>query len=101
MGSLNPIEVLVFLDYLIVFSEIFEEQEHECAICMSSSGVRSLVSSYLLRSVIYFKTSVKSLDYVVSENVRKRIDPEKIAPLPTWPRPNNIRELKSFLGFTG
>lgn len=30
-----------------------------------------------------------------------KTDPDKIAALTTWPRPKNLSELKSFLGFTG
>ncbi|KAL7871961.1 hypothetical protein SRHO_G00069440 [Serrasalmus rhombeus] len=44
--------------------------------------------------------TVRYLGHVVSEN-GVETDPEKIAALTTWPRPNNLRELKSFLGFTG
>lgn len=28
-------------------------------------------------------------------------DPEKITALTTWPKPKNMKELKSFLGFAG
>ncbi|KAL1250536.1 hypothetical protein QQF64_018332 [Cirrhinus molitorella] len=44
--------------------------------------------------------SVKYLGHVVSEK-GVETDPEKISALTTWPKPTNINELKSFLGFTG
>lgn len=44
------------------------------------------------------RTSVKFLGHVMSAN-EVEIDPTKIAALMTWPRPNNIKDLKSFLEF--
>ncbi|KAI4875687.1 hypothetical protein NFI96_005150 [Prochilodus magdalenae] len=81
MGGMNLREVLVFLDDVIVFSETLEEHEDR-----------------LLRALQ--RTSVKYLGHVVSAN-GVETDPQKIAALTTWPRPNNIKELKSFLGFAG
>jgi len=43
---------------------------------------------------------VKYFGHVISDSGLET-DPEKISGLTTWPRPNNIKELKSFLGFTG
>lgn len=48
----------------------------------------------------FFKTSVKYLGHVVSEKGIET-DPEKISALTNWPKPQNIKELKSFLGFAG
>lgn len=48
----------------------------------------------------FFRTSVKYLGHVVSAT-GVETDPAKIAALTTWPRPDNIKELKSFLGFAG
>ena len=48
----------------------------------------------------FFQTSVKYLGHVVSKN-GVQTDPEKIASLKTWPVPQNLRELRSFLGFAG
>lgn len=44
--------------------------------------------------------SVKYLGHIVLEK-GVETDPEKISALTTWPKPTNISELKSFLGFTG
>ncbi|KAK1797398.1 hypothetical protein P4O66_008763 [Electrophorus voltai] len=48
----------------------------------------------------FFRKPVNYLGHVVSEN-GVGTDPGKIAALITWPRPNNLKELKSFLRFTG
>lgn len=46
-----------------------------------------------------FQTSVRYLGHVVSEN-GVETDPEKFNGLKIWPIPKNLKELKSFLGFS-
>ena len=48
----------------------------------------------------FFKSSVKYLGHVVSEN-GVETDPDKIKALSEWPVPHNLKTLRSFLGFTG
>ena len=48
----------------------------------------------------FFQTSVRYLGHVVSEN-GVETDPEKINALKTWPDPKNLKELRSFLRFSG
>ena len=48
----------------------------------------------------FFKSSVTYLVHVVSEKGIET-DPEKIAALTTWPEPQTVKDLRSFLGFTG
>ena len=48
----------------------------------------------------FFKSSVKYLGHVVSEN-GVETDPDKIKALSEWPVPHNLKPLRSFLGFTG
>lgn len=48
----------------------------------------------------FFQTSVKYLGHIVSKKGIET-DPEKIAALKTWPKPNNLKELRTFLGFCG
>ncbi|WP_227487730.1 hypothetical protein, partial [Nocardioides malaquae] len=47
----------------------------------------------------FFKKSVQYLGHVVSEH-GVETDPRKISALTTWPKPQNIQQLKSFLGFS-
>ncbi len=46
------------------------------------------------------QSSVKYLGHIVSEKGIET-DPEKIPALKTWPKPNNLKDLKTFLGFCG
>lgn len=48
----------------------------------------------------FFQTSVRYLGHVVSEH-GVETDPEKIEAIKTWPCPKNLKELRSFLGFSG
>lgn len=98
MGSLNLKEVLVFLDDLIVFSDTLEE--HERRLMHVLNRLKEFGLKLSPDKCHFFKKSVKYLGHVVSENGVKT-DPGKITALTTWPRPTNISELKSFLGFTG
>ena len=98
MSSLNLKEVLVFLDDLIVFSETLEQ--HEERLMRVLHRLKEFGLKLSPEKCHFFRKSVKYLGHVVSEN-GVETDPDKISALTTWPRPNNIRELKSFLGFTG
>ncbi|XP_035862265.1 uncharacterized protein LOC118496109 [Sander lucioperca] len=98
MGGMNLREVLVFLDDVIVFSATLEE--HEDRLLRVLQRLKEFGLKLSPEKCQFFKTSVKYLGHVVSAN-GVEIDPAKIAALTTWPRPNNIKELKSFLGFAG
>lgn len=98
MSSLNLKEVLVFLDDLIVFSETLEQ--HEERLMRVLHRLKEFGLKLSPEKCNFFRKSVKYLGHVVSENGVKT-DPDKISTLTTWPRPNNIRERKSFLGSTG
>lgn len=98
MGSLNQKEVLVFIDDLIVFSETLEQ--HEERLMRVLNRLKEFGLKLSPEKCHFFKKSVKYLGHVVSEN-GVETDPEKISALTTWPQPHNIKELKSFLGFTG
>ena len=98
VGSLNLKEVLVFLDDLIVFSSTLEE--HEERLMRVLGRLREFGLKLSPDKCHFFRTSVKYLGHVVSEK-GVETDPTKIAALTTWPKPQNVKELKSFLGFSG
>lgn len=98
VGSLHLKEVLVFLDDLIVFSSSLEE--HEERLMKVLSKLKEFGLKLSPDKCRFFMKSVKYLGHIVSEN-GVETDPDKISALTTWPKPTNISELKSFLGFTG
>ena len=98
MGELNLSECLIFLDDILIFSEKFEDHLERLEAVFSrlkQHGLKLKPSKSEL-----FKTSVNYLGHVVSENGVKTVSDKKEA-LASWPEPNNVKELRSFLGFTG
>lgn len=98
MGDINLKEVLVFLDDLIIFSDTPEEHERRLINVLSRLKEYGLKLS--LEKCKFFQTSVRYLGHIVSEH-GVETDPEKIQALKTWPSPQNLKELRSFLGFSG
>lgn len=98
MGDIHLKEVLVFLDDLIVYSDTLEE--HESRLVNVLGRLREYGLKLSLDKCKFFQTEVRYLGHIVSREGVKT-DPEKIRALKTWPRPPNLKELKSFLGFSG
>ena len=98
MGDINLKEVLVFLDDLIIFSETFEE--HETRLLHVLNRLKEYGLKLSVEKCKFFQTSVKYLGHIVSQH-GVETDPQKIEALKTWPRPQNLKELRSFLGFAG
>ncbi|KAG5277367.1 hypothetical protein AALO_G00116720 [Alosa alosa] len=98
MGDINLKEVLVFIDDLIVFSKSLEE--HETRLTHVLTRLRDNGLKLSPDKCRFFQTSVRYLGHVVSRD-GVHTDPEKIRALTTWPVPKTLKELQSFLGFSG
>lgn len=98
VGDMNLYEVLVFLDDLIIFSDSLEE--HERRLMRVLHRLKEYGLKLSLEKCKFFQTTVWYLGHVISES-GVETDPEKIQALKTWPRPKNLKELRSFLGFSG
>uniref|UniRef100_A0A8C6PSX4 Gypsy retrotransposon integrase-like protein 1 n=3 Tax=Nothobranchius TaxID=28779 RepID=A0A8C6PSX4_NOTFU len=98
MKDINLKEVLVFLDDLIVFSNSLEE--HETRLSHVLERLREYGLKLSPDKCRFFQTSVRYLGHIVSRDGIKT-DPDKVEALKTWPKPQTLKELQSFLGFTG
>ena len=98
MGSLNLKEVLVFLDDVIVFSSTLEE--HETRLLHVLQQLREYGLKLSPTKCRFFQSSVRYLGHIVSSK-GVQTDPEKVSALRTWPVPQTLSDLKSFLGFAG
>ncbi|KAL6475109.1 hypothetical protein MHYP_G00161490 [Metynnis hypsauchen] len=98
MGDIHLREVLVFLDDIIVFSQTLEE--HEARLTKVLDRLRENGLKLSPEKCRFFQTSVRYLGHIVSQK-GVEIDPQKIEALKTWPRPRTLKELRSFLGFSG
>lgn len=95
--DMNLLQVLVYLDDLIVFDRTVEEHKERLM-------VLERLETYGLKMGIdkcqFCHTSVKYMRDVISQK-GVGTDSEKIQAVATWPLPKNYRGLKRFLGFTG
>lgn len=98
MSAINLKEVLVFLDNLIVFSNSLEE--HEARLLHVLQRLRENGLKLSPSKCTFFQTHVRYLGHIVSKDGIET-DPEKVCALKTWPIPQNLKELRSFLRFTG
>ena len=96
MGEMNLKECLIFLDDILVFSQNFEEHLERLEAVFSRLKQHGL--KLKPSKCEFFKTKVNYLGYVVSHS-GVEIDPDKISALTSWPEPDNVKPLRSFLGF--
>lgn len=98
MGDLNRREVLVFIDDLIIFSDTLEQ--HESRLLQVLNRLKEYGLKLSSEKCMFFQTSVRYLRHIVSQH-GVETDPQKIEALKTWPVPENLKELRSYLGFSG
>ncbi|KAL1273136.1 hypothetical protein QQF64_028998 [Cirrhinus molitorella] len=75
-------------------------EEHENRLVHVLERLRHYGLKLSLEKCKFFQTEVRYLGHIVCREGVKT-DPGKIQALKTWPRPQNLKELKSFLGFSG
>ncbi|XP_063075269.1 uncharacterized protein LOC134465509 [Engraulis encrasicolus] len=98
VGDMNLLQVLVYLDDLIVFGKTLEEHEERLLKVLDRLGEVGLKLSVDKCQICLPR--VKYLGHIVSaEGVAP--DPDKIEAVTTWPMPTNLKTLQSFLGFCG
>lgn len=90
------IEVLVYLDDIIVFGQTLEEHEERLEKVLKRLHDEGLKLS--MEKCQFYKPSVNYLGHIVSEE-GVATDPKKLEAVTSWPRPTNVTELRSFLGF--
>lgn len=86
----------MFFDDILIYST--NEAEHKRHLELVLAEKHSLFSNY--NKCEFGRAEVTYLGYVVSgEGVSSDINKVKV--MVEWPRPQNIRELRGFLGLTG
>lgn len=98
VGDMNLLQVLVYLDDLIVFGRTLKEHEERLLKVLDRLEEAGLK---IFRDKCQFcQPKVKYLGYIASaESVSP--DPLKIEAVTTWPQPTDLKTLRSFLGFCG
>lgn len=98
VGDMNLLQVLVYLDDLIVFGCSLEE--HEECLLQVLDRLEEVGPKLCFNKCQFCQPSVKYVGHVVSTN-GMATDPEKIKAVAKWPRPTDLKSLRSFLGFCG
>ena len=98
MGDLNLRDCLIYLDDVIIFSTTFEEHLDRLEAVFSRLKQHNL--KLKPSKCEFFKAEVTYLGHVVSEE-GIRTDPSKLEAVQKWPVPKTIKEVRSYLGFTG
>lgn len=98
MSGINLKEVVAFLDDLIIFSETLKQHEERLM------TVLKRISEYGLKlspsKCKFFQKSVAYLGHQISE-YGICPDPGKVSAITEWPVPTTVKEVRSFLGFSG
>jgi hypothetical protein len=89
--------VIVYLDDILIFSKTREEHVKHVRQVLDVLKKEKL---FLKMSKCEFgKTSLVYLGHIVGGGELK-IDPSKVKVIVNWPKPNNVTEVRSFLGAT-
>ena len=90
--------VLVYLDDILIFSQTL--QDHIIHIRQALEKLRKAKLYARLHKCSFFKEQVEYLGFDVSaEGVKP--SPEKVRTVVEWPRPQSVKDVRSFLGLAG
>jgi len=98
IGDMNLLEVLVYLDDLIVFGATLEEHEQRLLKVLDRLQGEGLKLS--LDKCHFCQPSVSYIGTIMSQE-GVSTDPRKTEAVTTWPTPTTVTALRSFLGFCG
>ena len=98
MGEMNLRDCLIYLDDIIIFSSTFEEHLERLEAVFSRLQLHNL--KLKASKCDFLRSRVAYLGHIVSEE-GIQTDPEKTAAIENWPVPKSIKDVRSFLGFTG
>lgn len=88
--------LLLYLDDIVVFSSTVEQHLERLRLVLDRLKQQGL--KVKLPKCAFFQQEVRYLGHVIS-NQGVATDPAKIEAVVDWPRPVNVTELRSFLGF--
>lgn len=98
VGDMNLLQVLVYLDDVIVFGKTLEEHEERLLRVLDRLAEAGLKLS--LDKCQFCQPQVTYLGHIVSSD-GVATDPSKVEAVKNWPLPTDLKSLRSFLGFCG
>lgn len=95
-GDQHCQSLLLYLDDIIVFSSSVDDHVSRLDLVLNRLHKEGLKAK--LEKCCFFRKEVQYLGHVISrEGVST--DPTKVSAVSNWPHPNNVSDLRSFLGF--
>ena len=94
-AGLTYVTLLIYLDDIIVYGKMFEENPHNLEVVFQRLADANLKLN--TEKCIFFQVQVSFLGHLVSEN-GIAADPEKTKAVQNWPVPKNVKEVRSFIG---
>ena len=89
---------MVFIDDILVYSKDAQEHEHHLRIVLETLREKKLYAK--LSKCDFWLNEVSFLGHIVSvEGIR--VDLAKIETIVNWKSPQNVKEVRSFLGIAG
>ena len=98
VGDMNLLQVLVYLDDLIVFGATLEE--HEERLMKVLDRLEEVGLKLSMDKCQFCQPRVKYVGHIVSAD-GIATDPAKVEAVTKWPKPTDLKSLRSFLGFCG
>jgi hypothetical protein len=88
--------VVVYLDDILVYSKTYDDHVQDVRkVLQALADAKMKIKP---EKTEFHKTEVKFLGYIVSREGLK-MDQKKIEAVTSWPKPNTVKEVQSFLGF--
>lgn len=98
VGDMHLLQVIVYLDDIIVFGKTLEE--HENRLLKVLDRLEEVGLKLSLDKCQFCQPKVKYVGHIVSET-GIATDPEKVEAVKRWKEPTDLKSLRSFLGFCG
>ena len=97
LGNLHLQYCIIYLDDVIVFSKTLEE--HVIRLRAVFKKLKQAGLKLKPSKCKFFRQELTYLGHVVSKE-GIQTDPKKVAAIHKWPKPTNMTDVRSFLGFT-
>ncbi|KAI4883695.1 hypothetical protein NFI96_009130 [Prochilodus magdalenae] len=98
VGDMHLLQVIVYLDDIIVFGKTLEE--HEERLLKVLDRLEEVGLKVSISKCQFCQPQVKYVGHIIS-SAGIATDPDKVAVVKNWPRPTDVKTLRSFLGFCG
>jgi hypothetical protein len=90
--------VNIFLDGIIIYSKSKEEHEHDLRMVLQVLREHQLYAK--LSKCSFYDKRIHYLGNIISKDGIE-VDPKKIEAIREWSMPNNLIEVRSFMGLAG